>query len=139
MIKTLILFGVRNDMFDGRYLYLFIGNIASWVFNDYLVPVSLFLQAFHHYKIHLNVVCFSCMFYLHIDCKGKQIRIIQFFFSQEDQEGHWRECLMVCMSWLFGRPFCCQNIFYMYIPWFKISLLNGNLIFKLIEIQTSAV
>lgn len=107
------------------------------------VPVSLFLQAFHHYKIHLNVVCFSCMFYLHIDCKEKPcwiyIWIIQFFFSQEDKEGHWRECLMVCMSWLFGRPFCCQNIFYMYIPWFKISLLNGNLIFKLIEIKESAV
>lgn len=31
------------------------------------------------------------------------------FFSQEDKEGHWRECLMVCMSWLFGRPFCCEK------------------------------
>lgn len=43
MIKILILFGVRNDMFDGRYLYLFIGNVVLWFFNDYLISICIFI------------------------------------------------------------------------------------------------
>lgn len=52
---------------------IYLEMLHHGLFNDLLVhvPVSLFLQAFHHYKIHLNVVCFSCMFYLHLKCKGK--------------------------------------------------------------------
>lgn len=95
---------------------IYLEMLHRGLFNDLLVPVSLFLQAFHHYKIHLNVVCFSCMFYLHLKCKEKTLLNLDsnyaFFFSQEVKEGHWRECLMVCMSWLCGRPFCCQNTFY---------------------------
>lgn len=109
----------------------------------WLVPVSLFLQAFHHYKIHLNVVCFSCMFYLHIDCKGKPcwiyIWIHNFFFLKKIKRGIGESASwFACLGYLVDH-FVVKNIFYMYIPWFKISLLNGNLIFKLIEIQKSAV
>lgn len=42
-MKILILFGVRNDMFDGRYLYLFIGNVVLWFFNDYLISICIFI------------------------------------------------------------------------------------------------
>lgn len=42
-MKISILFGVRNDMFDGRYLYLFIGNVVLWFLNDYLISICIFI------------------------------------------------------------------------------------------------
>lgn len=58
------------------------------------------LYAFH--------ACFTFILIVKENPAEFRFELYIFIFSQEDKEGHWRECLMVCMSWLFGRPFCCE-------------------------------